>query len=104
MPGLNLRALLGQKTASMDVVRKLCESLDADLCVVDPTGKIFLGELPNGAYDSGFHYPIVSGEANLGSVVGSGTTSLAMADGPFASCRPRVATARACFRDPHALP
>ncbi len=79
MPGLNLRALLGQKTASMDVVRKLCESLDADLCVVDPTGKIFLGELPNGAYDSGFHYPIVSGEANLGSVVGSGTTSLAMA-------------------------
>ena len=79
MPGLNLRALLGQKTASMDVVRKLCESLDADLCVVDPTGKVLLGELPNGAYDSGLHYPIVSGEANLGSVLGSGTTSLAIA-------------------------
>ena len=70
MPGVSLRALIGQKSASMQVITTLCGSLGAEICIVDPSGKVLLGELPGVAYDSVSRYPIVAGEAEIGSVIG----------------------------------
>lgn len=71
MPGVSLRSLIGQKSASMQVVRALCGSLIAELCIVDPSGKVLLGELPGGASGAAPHYPIVAGESEIGSVIGT---------------------------------
>ncbi len=79
MPGVSLRALIGQKSASMQVVKALCGSLGTVLCVVDASGKVLMGELPGESTGSVPRYPIIAGEAELGSVVGTDGRSAAFA-------------------------
>ena len=79
MPGVSLRALIGQKSASMQMLRTLCESLDAEVCIVDPTGKVMLGELPDEASGPVPRHPIVAGESEIGSVIGADKRSAAFA-------------------------
>src|ERR1700749_3315881 len=79
MPGVSLRALIGQKSASMQVVRALCGSLAAEVCVLDPSGKVLLGQLPSDANDAATRYPIVAGETEIGCVIGIDEQSPAFA-------------------------
>ena len=79
MPGVSLRVLIGQKSASMQVIRALCGSLATELCVVDPSGKVLLGELPDETSVSIVRYPIIAAESEIGSVIGTDETSAAFA-------------------------
>ncbi len=79
MPGVNLKALIGQKSAGMQMLRILCSSLDADVCVVDPSGHAVLGKLPDQASGSVPRHPIVAGESEIGSVIGADDKSAAFA-------------------------
>ena len=79
MPGVNLRALIGQKSASMQVIQTLCGSFAAEVCIVDPSGKVLLGELPSESFDLVPRYPIVAGELEIGSVIGPDERSAAFA-------------------------
>jgi hypothetical protein len=79
MPGVSLRVLIGQKSASMQVIRALCGSLASELCVVDLSGKVLLGELPDETSDLVARYPIVAGESEIGSVIGTDERSAAFA-------------------------
>jgi len=79
MPGVNLRSLMGQKSASMRVIRTLCGSLAAEVCIVDPSGKVLLGALPDDASAAVPHYPIVVGDSEIGSVIGADERSAAFA-------------------------
>ena len=79
MPGVNLKALIGQKSASMQMLRILCSSLDADVCVVDPSGNAMLGKLPDKASGSVARHPIITGESEIGSVIGADEKSAAFA-------------------------
>jgi GAF domain-containing protein len=79
MPGVNLRSLMGQKSASMQVIRTLCGSLAAEVCIVDPSGKVLLGVLPDDASAAVLHYPIVAGDSEIGSVIGADERSAAFA-------------------------
>jgi Stage II sporulation protein E (SpoIIE)/GAF domain len=79
MPGVSLRALIGPKSVSTQVLRTLCGSLAAEVCVVDPSGKVLLGELPSEAQDSATRYPIVAGDSEIGFVIGADLQSPAFA-------------------------
>ena len=69
MPGVSLRALISQKSASMQVVRALCGWLAAEVCIVDPSGKVLVGEPPSEASGRVARYATVAGESELGSVI-----------------------------------
>src|SRR5579862_5370942 len=79
MPGISLRSLIGQKSAGMQVIRTLCGSLAAEVCIVDPSGRVLLGELPSEANGAAPRYPIVAGESEIGSVIGVDPQSPAFA-------------------------
>jgi hypothetical protein len=79
MPGISLRSLIGQRSAGMQIIRSLCGSLAAEACVVDPSGKVLLGELPSEADGAVPRYPIVAGESEIGSVIGADPQSPAFA-------------------------
>jgi sigma-B regulation protein RsbU (phosphoserine phosphatase) len=44
MPSITLKALLRPKAASSPAIAGLCQALGNDLCIVDPSGKLLLGE------------------------------------------------------------
>jgi hypothetical protein len=71
MPGVNLRSLISQKSASMQVVQALCGSFMDEVCIVDPSGKVLLGELPSEANNAAARHPIVAGESEIGYVIGA---------------------------------
>jgi hypothetical protein len=79
MSGVSLRSLIGQKSASIQVVRTLCGSLAADVCIIDPSGKVLLGELPSEGNGAVARYPVVAGESEIGSVIGADPQSPAFA-------------------------
>jgi GAF domain-containing protein len=79
MPGVSLRALIGQKSVSVQMLRTLFGSLGAEVCIVDPSGKVMLGELPGDASACLPRYPIVAGESEIGSVIGADERSAAFA-------------------------
>jgi len=70
---------MGQKSASMQVIRTLCGSLAAEVCIVDLSGKVLLGALPDDASAAVPHYPIVAGDSEIGSVIGADERSAAFA-------------------------
>jgi Stage II sporulation protein E (SpoIIE)/GAF domain len=79
MPGVSLRSLIGQKSASMQVIRTLCGSMAAEVCIVDSSDKVLLGELPSVANNAVTRYPVVAGESEIGCVIGAGPQSAAFA-------------------------
>src|ERR1700759_2726593 len=79
MPGVNLRSLIGQKSASMQVVRALCGSFTAEVCIVDSSGKVLLGELPGELNGAATRHPIVAGESEIGYVIGADPQSAGFA-------------------------
>ncbi len=80
MPGVSLRALIGQKSASMQMLRTLFGSLGAEVCIVDTSGKVLLGMVPEEASDDVPRYPIVASESEIGSVIGADPQSPAFAE------------------------
>ena len=80
MPGVSLRSLIGQKSASMQMLRTLCASLNAEVCIVDSNGKVMLGELSGEASGPVPRHPIVAGESEIGSVIGADKRSAAIAN------------------------
>ena len=71
MPGVILRSLIGQKSAGMQVLRALCGSLAAECVHRRSIRKGILGELPGDGFRCCPHYPIVAGESEIGSVIGT---------------------------------
>ena len=60
MPGVSLRLIIGQKSASAQVMRSLCGSLAAELCVVDPAGTVLAGEVPSEVSGAVPRHPILA--------------------------------------------
>ena len=97
MPGVSLRSLIGQKSASMQVVRALCGSLTAEVCIVDPSGRCFLGELPGDSFECRPRYPIVAGESEIGMRDWRRSAIIGFCKAALASGGARIGTARAGF-------
>ncbi|HEX7729898.1 MAG TPA: GAF domain-containing SpoIIE family protein phosphatase [Terracidiphilus sp.] len=67
MAGLNLRAVLGSRSASMQVVGQLCQALAPDTFIQDASGRVLLGQSHNGSAA----HSILSSDAVIGSVHGA---------------------------------
>jgi hypothetical protein len=79
MPGVSLRLIIGQKSASAQVMRSLCGSLAAELCIVDPSGTVLAGEVPSEVSGAVPRHPILAGESEIGNVIGEGQKPAAFA-------------------------
>jgi GAF domain-containing protein len=79
MPSVTLRSLLSPRSGGFTALTALRESLGANTCVVDPSGKLLLGELSSGSADGQSHVPVVLEDATLGFVVGAAAAAAALA-------------------------
>ena len=79
MPSVTLRALLSPRSGSFSALTALRETIGSGICVVDPSGKVLLGEAS--AEESANHsrVPVQLDETNLGFVVGPAAPAAAMA-------------------------
>jgi hypothetical protein len=79
MPSVNLRALLSPRSNSFSALRALREALGSDLCVVDLSGKVLLGETGPEAKSDQSRIPIQCDDATLGFVAGPSAPATALA-------------------------
>jgi len=79
MPGPSLRALLSPRSGAHAAIKALCEAADGSLSVVDSSGQVLLGIEPARNTDSHPRFPIATGEATLGFVVGPDAPAAAVA-------------------------
>jgi serine phosphatase RsbU (regulator of sigma subunit) len=76
MPAVTLRALLNPRSASMAAVKALCDALDGNLSILDASGKLLLGEMPDATVAQA---PIELEGVSIGSVAGREQTAFALA-------------------------
>jgi len=79
MPSVTLRALLNPRSGTFSALKALRETLGADICIVDLSGKALLGETPAGSSFDRSQIPITFEDATLGFVVGPAASASALA-------------------------
>jgi hypothetical protein len=79
MPSITLRALLSPRSGSFPALAALREAIGNGICVVDPSGKVLLGEASAEDPAAQMRVPVLLEEAALGFVVGPAAPAAAMA-------------------------
>jgi GAF domain-containing protein len=79
MPGLSLRSLLNPRSGAHAVVKALCDASGGNLSIVDSSGRVLLGENPDGNSNSHARFPIDADDATLGYVIGPDASAAALA-------------------------
>ena len=81
MPSVPLRALISPKSGGLAALTALLETAGANLSIVDPSGKVLLGQpCSNGAEREGSRAEVRSEDATLGFVTGPAASAGALAE------------------------
>jgi hypothetical protein len=79
MAPLTLKFLLSQRSGNLPAISALREVMGAGISIVDPSGKLLLGESFNGNYSSDSRVPVQYEESTLGFVTGPAAAASALA-------------------------
>jgi hypothetical protein len=79
MPSITLKSLVNPRSATFAALKATLEAVGADTWVVDPSGKVLLGEAASENSENQSRVPILLEDSVLGFVVGSTTPATALA-------------------------